>query len=1732
MLNETRAFHSATLLPNGLILIAGGSNGSTTLGTAELYNPANGSLIYTGSLLHARQNHRAILLDSGKVLVVGGTGMSSAEIYDPTAGGFSAANPMSSVRDSATVSRLPDGRILVAGGSNGSIRLATAEIYDPSTNSFSTAASMLAARQLHTATTLPGGQILIAGGTGSVGSGSAEIFNPSLMRFVLTGNMVQPRQEHIATLLAGGMVLLAGGNNGVSPNAIDQAELFNPSSGTFQKTDFMSNAGSPATGLAATILPSDQVLVTGGTSDGSTVVPGSEIYTPTDGIPAPAANPTITVPGYVAQGATAVAAHVTAVPGARYIWMVTNGTLVAGQGTSSITLNMPATGNATLDVLVVTSSFVPSHGQSVVVGEPMPVITSFTAGLNPVLYGGSTTLIPVFSNATASAVIGTGAAGSSDVTSSAASGIPVAINPITQATQYRLTVTNRAGVSVNQTVTVGVQSVIVSAITPATATISANGTQTFSASVSHAVNTGVVWSANGGVMDSSTGVWTAPSTPGPYTIIATAAADGITSSSTTVTVVAIPSIQSFTASSSTVNYGQTSSLTAVFTGAAGNQAQIGTSGVGSAQLTSTATSGTAVSTGPMISNSTYTLTVTNAAGYSVTQTVEVDVTQPFSATGPMNYARMGQTTTILPGGSVLVAGGTGGSDPAEVYSAGGFSATAGSMTAARAYHTATLLANGQVLFTGGSDATGNALNSAELYDPTTGVFTATVGNMVRARQNHVAALLPDGTVLVAGGFNATDQQLSDAEIFNPVTGSFTSASTALVTARQFATATTLVDGRVLIAGGFNGTSHLATAQIFANGSFAAQEISMGSVRSHHVATLLPSGQVLLAGGYDGSSQLASSVLFTPGTPDTFNGAGTMATARQDATAVLLADGNVLIAGGTNGTGSLAAAELFQPPVNRFTGTGSMVVPRAYASSGLLLDGTALIDGGTSDGTTRLASAEIFNPQDGQTPFQPVATVSASATQAYAQATGLTASAPAHSGNTYVWMIQNGIITAGQGTNSITFNMASSGDATLDLLVISDHGVPAHGHSGVTSNPLPDLTSFTSSAGPVPYGGYATLTAVFSYASPVTLGTAGTGSSDISSSVNSGQAIPVGPLTATTTYTLTLPPANSSQTVASLTINVLPVVISSITPTSPTVTAGHSMLFNATVSQAVNTAVTWTASGGSITGAGVWTAPATPGTYTITATSVANSAVLTSTTATVIELPTIESLTASSGSVNYDQTTTIIPVFVAPNGSTAVLGTSGVGSSQVTANATSGTGVSTAPLTANTTFTLTVTDSAGDTVSQSVQVTVISPFTLTGPMALARTGESVTPLGDGTVLVAGGTGAADVGEIYTAGSGTFTSTAAPMQAARKYHTATLLADGRVLVTGGFDGANVLSSAEVFDPSTQGFTLTTGSMLHARQHHAAALLRDGRVLIMGGSNPTESQLASAEIFDPATGLFTDAGSSMQQAREFSTAAAMPNGDVFIAGGSGTNGNALGSAELFTAGSFLPQSFPMLTARTRLTTTMLASGQVLLAGGSDGSNALQSAETYSGGNSGSSFAPESGSMIAARQQHTGTVLVSGKVLLAGGTDGTSPVAAGELFDPVSATFTADGDLVTPRFDAGAALLQNGTVLIAGGTDSNSLPLASAEVFNPQDSLIPALPALALTAPDTAAFGTSQNASITLPQGARSIWWIGNGTSITAQSGNLNFMMGSSGNTTVYVLVYTNLGLPILASKVVTGQ
>lgn len=282
-----RTGHTATLLTDGRVLIAGGSDLSAAVQTAELYSPTPATFQSTGAMVSQRQKHTATLLADGKVLLVGGivtanaaTTLATAEVYDPTTGTFTAtAGNLASARSEHTATLLPSGKVLIVSGRNGSLYIPTAELFDPATGTFSvTSSAPLAARATHTATMLNTGKVLIAGGYRSSNLGSAELYDPATGAFTATGNLIAPRALHTATLLASGKVLVVGGAG------TSNAELFDPTSGTFGAT-----TGPLVTarsfGHTATLMPSGQVLITGGLGTGTLplILAAAELFDPTSG---------------------------------------------------------------------------------------------------------------------------------------------------------------------------------------------------------------------------------------------------------------------------------------------------------------------------------------------------------------------------------------------------------------------------------------------------------------------------------------------------------------------------------------------------------------------------------------------------------------------------------------------------------------------------------------------------------------------------------------------------------------------------------------------------------------------------------------------------------------------------------------------------------------------------------------------------------------------------------------------------------------------------------------------------------------------------------------------------------------------------------------------------------------------------------------------------------------------------------------------------------------------------------------------------------------------------------------------------------------------------------------------------------------------------------------------------------------------------------------------------------
>ena len=288
-LSVERDFDTATLLPNGKVLVAGGINGSGYVALSELYNPTTGTWNATGSLATARHAHTATLLANGKVLVgrgVGGDGvlLATAELYDTTTGNWSTTGSLGLQAFADTATRLPNGKVLVAGGFGGEIGsfggspLTSAELYDPTTGTWSTTGSLTAAREHHTATLLPNGKVLVAGGSNSAGYlASAELYNPTTGAWSATGSMTGERAGHTAILLSNGKILVIGGFD--NQHDLASAELYDPTTGTW------STAGSLITQHyhpTATLLPNGKVLVPNGVVD-AIYFASAELYDPTTG---------------------------------------------------------------------------------------------------------------------------------------------------------------------------------------------------------------------------------------------------------------------------------------------------------------------------------------------------------------------------------------------------------------------------------------------------------------------------------------------------------------------------------------------------------------------------------------------------------------------------------------------------------------------------------------------------------------------------------------------------------------------------------------------------------------------------------------------------------------------------------------------------------------------------------------------------------------------------------------------------------------------------------------------------------------------------------------------------------------------------------------------------------------------------------------------------------------------------------------------------------------------------------------------------------------------------------------------------------------------------------------------------------------------------------------------------------------------------------------------------------
>lgn len=296
-----RDHHTATLLPNGKVLVTGGFNfgSEKEISNSELYDPDNEAWSATGSLITARVGQTATLLQNGKVLVAGGhhgksDALETAELYDPKTGVWSETGSMSTVRSGHAATLLKNGKVLVSGGMDATLLiLNSAELYDPDTGMWEDTGSFREARFQHKAVPLNNGNVLTCGGEGTKKSStfdrtvfgkseytigaiaSCELYDYQTGKWLAVEGLTKAREGHTATLLPNGKVLVSGGTNGGGlawttfsllghyylGEVVSERELYDPNSGRWTNVDPLLI---PRGFHTATLLPNGRVLFIGG----------------------------------------------------------------------------------------------------------------------------------------------------------------------------------------------------------------------------------------------------------------------------------------------------------------------------------------------------------------------------------------------------------------------------------------------------------------------------------------------------------------------------------------------------------------------------------------------------------------------------------------------------------------------------------------------------------------------------------------------------------------------------------------------------------------------------------------------------------------------------------------------------------------------------------------------------------------------------------------------------------------------------------------------------------------------------------------------------------------------------------------------------------------------------------------------------------------------------------------------------------------------------------------------------------------------------------------------------------------------------------------------------------------------------------------------------------------------------------------------------------------------------
>jgi 6-phosphogluconolactonase (cycloisomerase 2 family) len=900
-MNQGRARHAMTLLPNGKVLVTGGRDTEfnfNSLASAEIFDPfANqgaGAFSAIGNMNSPRFKHTATLLSNGKVLIAGGfndgnnsLSVASAELFDPNTNTFTPTGSMNIPRARHSSTLLPDGTVLETGainGFNGLVAAAPAELYSPATGTFALTAQMITGREVADATLIPpNGNVLISGGDDGVNVlASTEVYyNPVAQTPVVITTTSVPNgfisQPYVQLLLE---------QNRSGPITWSLASGTLPPGITLSASGIL--FGTPTAVGSFTF----SVQVTDGISTATTSytinVSLSPLTFTSNTMPAAGSGKAYSQPLPVTGGTLPHTATLTAGTLPPGLALSTNGLITgtpSSAGSFTFTVNVtdsstPAqSATQTLTIAVDTLFIVTTALPDGIIGVPYNAAISTVGGSLPLSFSLTSAAFPPglaiqqpAVNSQSGALAGTPTlAGhytfsetvvdSSSPAQTATQIYILDVLPAGTAIPAALTFTRQPQNSIGGQILGGspVRVLVTDAnnapIVGASVAISFNGAPPCSTAVLSGTLTAIT-NGNGNAFFPDLSIDRGQL---GYTLLASAGS---------ATAVSLPF---------TVNgFCPTGDLTV-------------------ARRYATATvlpSGKVLVTGGDPAN--------GVNGSSSSELFD-PTSGTFTLSGLMSNARAGHDATLLNNGQVLITGGRGpgGVGPggnlasAELYNptTGLFSPTGG-MSTARYSPTSTLLADGRVLITGGDPGNNIFTNSAELYDPASGTFSQT-GNLTVARGFHTAILLPDGKVLIAGGRDSSGP-LSSVEIYDPVSGISNFAGN-MSTPRSFHTATLLSNGKVLLAGGQTSSTGLASAELFdpATGTFSLTG-SMLSASVESNANLLADGTALISDGFVFPSGISE--IYDPSL-GVFSATGNQVNGRIGNGAAVLANGQVLLTGG-------------------------------------------------------------------------------------------------------------------------------------------------------------------------------------------------------------------------------------------------------------------------------------------------------------------------------------------------------------------------------------------------------------------------------------------------------------------------------------------------------------------------------------------------------------------------------------------------------------------------------------------------------------------------------------------------------------------------------------------------------------------------------------------------------------------------------------------------------------------